>query len=258
MPSTPVAKVLVQTGQTSVDQISSSGVSVVITGSTAVDATAVTIATANEGTAQPPGTGQLSLGTAGFYDVDIQGISDGTAQVCISNSTVPSETTMQYWNGGAGSWTAALNTIVTPGTPNTVCGDIPVSDLAGTPIAIGPILPSGRCAADWSPVVAVKRSGYGYNFGTQRFYQTLTLTNSSSSTISVPVAVVLDTLSSNASLFNASGLTACGSVLGSPYIFAPASSFAPGASISVVLQFTNPTKAAITYTTRVLAGPGAF
>jgi hypothetical protein len=68
----------------------------------------------------------------------------------------------------------------------------------------------------------------------------------------------LDSLSNNASLFDGSGVTGCGSVTGSPYIFTPALSFAPGASVSVVLQFTNPTNAAITYSTRVLTGPGTF
>jgi hypothetical protein len=104
----------------------------------------------------------------------------------------------------------------------------------------------------------VSRSGYTYNFATRRFYETLTLTNSSSSTISVPIALVLDSLSSNASLLNGSGVTACGSVTGSHYIFTPVLSFAPGATVSVVLQFTNPTGAAISYSTRVLAGPGTF
>jgi hypothetical protein len=201
-------------GGVGVDQISSTGVSVAITGSTASDGTPVTVATANEGAAQPPGTGQVSLESAGFYDVNVQGISDGTALVCISSSTVFSQTKgMQYWSSvGAGSWIAALNITVTTGTPNTICGDIPVAALKGTPIAIGPLLPSTPCATDVSTLVAVTRSGYTYNFATRRFYQTLTLTNSSSSTISVPIALALDSLSSNASLFNGSGVTACGSL----------------------------------------------
>jgi hypothetical protein len=257
VPSTAVSNATVG-GGVSVDQISSTGVSVAITGSTASDGTAVTIATANEGTAQPPGTGQLSLESAGFYDVNVHGISAGTALVCINSSTVSSQTGMQYWsNVGAGSW-IVVSTTFTAGTPNSVCGDIPVAALTGTPIAIGPNLPSTPCAADVSTSVTVSRSGYTYNFATRRFYQTLTLTNSSSSTISVPITLVLDSLSSNANLFNGSGVAACGSVTGSRYIFTPALSFAPGASVSVVLQFTNPTSAAITYSTRVLAGPGTF
>ncbi|MEI4927411.1 hypothetical protein Q8G50_33385, partial [Klebsiella pneumoniae] len=61
--------------------------------------------------------------------------------------------------------------------------------------------------------------------------------------------------SSNASLFAASGTTTCAAPLGSPFtnVAVPLN---PGASAVVTLQFNNPTKAGITYTTRVLAGAG--
>jgi hypothetical protein len=66
--------------------------------------------------------------------VNVQGISDGTATVCITNSGVLCQTTMQYWNGA--QWVMAADVVV---SLNTICGDIPVSALTGTPIAIGPI-----------------------------------------------------------------------------------------------------------------------
>jgi CSLREA domain-containing protein len=112
------------------------------------------------------------------------------------------------------------------------------------------------CATDISSSISVTRSGDVYNFGTQRFYQTVTLTNNSSSTISGPVSLVLEGLSSNASLFNASGNTTCAAPLGSPYINVTTGSVASGASVSVVLQFKDPTKTTITYSTGVLAGSG--
>jgi hypothetical protein len=112
------------------------------------------------------------------------------------------------------------------------------------------------CATDISSSVSVTRSGDVYNFGTQRFYQTVTLTNNSVSAISGPVSLVLEGLSSNASLFNATGNTTCAAPLGSPYINVTTGSVAPGASVSVVLQFKDPTKATITYSTGVLAGSG--
>ena len=64
---------------------------------------------------------------------------------------------------------------------------------------------------------------------------------------------MLDSLSSNATLFNLSGATACAVPAGSPYINI-AGDLNPGASVSVSLQFANPTKAGITYATRVLSG----
>jgi len=113
------------------------------------------------------------------------------------------------------------------------------------------------CATDVSGSVSVRRSGYTYNFATQRFYQTVTMTNSGASAITGSISLVLDSLSSNATLFNASGTTSCAAPLGNPYINLGAASLAPGSSVSVALQFTNPTKAATSYTTRVLVGSGA-
>jgi hypothetical protein len=121
---------------------------------------------------------------------------------------------------------------------------------ATTQIASAP-----ACATDVGAQVQVTRSGYGYNFATQRFVQTITLKNISGSTFASPISLVLDHLSSNATLYNPTGTTACATPSGSPFINW-LSSLAPGASASIVLQFTNPTKAGITYATRVLAGSG--
>jgi len=66
---------------------------------------------------------------------------------------------------------------------------------------------------------------------------------------------VLDNLSANATLYQPSGTTSCSIPTGSPYVSA-AGSLAPGATVTLSLQFTNPTKAAITYAPRVLAGSG--
>jgi hypothetical protein len=109
------------------------------------------------------------------------------------------------------------------------------------------------CAANVSAEVSVVRSGYSYSVVTKRYAQTVKLTNNGSSSIAGLISLALDDLSGNASLFNAAGTTACAAPLGSPYITLP-SPLAPGASATVVLQFTDPTKAGITYTTRVLAG----
>ncbi len=112
------------------------------------------------------------------------------------------------------------------------------------------------CATDVSGSISVTRAGLVYNFGTQRFSQMVTLTNNSRSAIAGPVSLVLDGLSSNATLFNASGQTSCVAPLGSPYITAAPTNLAAGASISVALQFTDPTKTTVSYSTGVLAGSG--
>jgi hypothetical protein len=119
----------------------------------------------------------------------------------------------------------------------------------------GAIPPVSSCATDVSGSIHITRSGYGYNFTTGRVYQTVTLTNSGSSVISAPISLVLDDLSSDATLFNINGNTACASPFGSPVINL-SGPLNPGAAASVVLQFTDPTRTGIGYTTRVLAGSG--
>jgi hypothetical protein len=109
------------------------------------------------------------------------------------------------------------------------------------------------CAGNVGAEVGVIRSGYSYSVVTKRYAQTITLTNNGTSSIAGPISLVLDNLASNASLFNSAGTTACAAPLGSPYVTIPGP-LAPGASATAVLQFTDPTKAGITYTTRVLAG----
>ena len=109
------------------------------------------------------------------------------------------------------------------------------------------------CALDVSAQVQVTRSGFGYNLTTQRFVQTVTIKNISTAAITGPLSLVLDSLSSNATLFNLSGTTACAVPAGSPFINL-SGNLNPGASVSISLQFTNPTRAGITYATRVLAG----
>ena len=111
------------------------------------------------------------------------------------------------------------------------------------------------CASDVSPQVQVNRAGFSYNFATQRFVQTVTLKNISTATIASPISLVLNNLSSNATLYSPTGTTACATPAGSPFINW-LSSLSPGASASIVLQFIDPTKTGITYATRVLSGSG--
>lgn len=115
-----------------------------------------------------------------------------------------------------------------------------------------------NCPVDESLAISVTRSGFVFNLGTNRYLQTITLTNISTTTITGTFSLVLDGLSLDAMLFNGNGTTDIAyPPAGSPYINAVAASLAPGQNASVALQFTDPTKGAITYSTRVLAGPGA-
>lgn len=110
------------------------------------------------------------------------------------------------------------------------------------------------CAADVTGRVSLTVGGFRQNLVTGRWQQTVSLTNTSGAAIAAPVMVALQSLSTNASLFNAAGVTQCASPAGRPYVRL-GSGIAPGQSVSVALEFTNTTPGqAITYTPRVLAG----
>ena len=103
--------------------------------------------------------------------------------------------------------------------------------------------------------VAVTRSGFSYSPLAKRYAQTLALTNTAGSTITGPIYVILDNLTSSAALYNTGGSTACAAPTGSPYV-SIAGPIGAGANINVMLQFTDPTNAAISYSARFLAGAG--
>lgn len=104
--------------------------------------------------------------------------------------------------------------------------------------------------------VNVVRGGFRMMQSTQRFVQSVTIRNNSSSAISAPLSLVLDSLSTNAKLYNPTGNTSC---------CAPNSAFVnvnvgsdglltPGEQVSVTLEFINPSKLGVTYVPRILSG----
>ena len=116
-----------------------------------------------------------------------------------------------------------------------------------------------RAATDVSASVSVTRSAFRYNRANGHYLQQVTLKNTGSTLLSGPISLVLDRVSSNAVLFNKNGVTQMLAPLGSPYIDTVkdfGDGFAPGETITQTLEFTNPSNNAITYATRVLAGPG--
>jgi hypothetical protein len=110
--------------------------------------------------------------------------------------------------------------------------------------------------ADVSGQVTITRSGFRFNRATGRFMQTVNLTNNGG-TISGPVSLVLDGLSANVGLVNQTGTTTAMVPAGSPYLDILAGDMTAGSSVTVTLEFTNPNRETITYSTRVLAGPGS-
>ena len=108
------------------------GIEVAVTKSAAPDGTSVALTSEVLGSKQPPKTDSKPWERGIYFDVKVTGIRDGTARVCITNAAVESWSPMFYWDGK--SWVVAVNHEV---VQQTVCGDIPVSDLGRTPIIIG-------------------------------------------------------------------------------------------------------------------------
>lgn len=110
------------------------------------------------------------------------------------------------------------------------------------------------CAVDVTSQFSIVRGGFRLDPATQRYLQTVTITRTASGTMMGPFAFALENLSSNATLYNASGTTSC-IAPGSPYVVVNAGGiWATGQKITVTLQFVNPAGQGITYTPAVLNG----
>ena len=154
----------------------------------------------------------------------------------------------------------ALNQRAKCGVPDTN-GVAGVGDLIGAQNAAANLVP--MCAANVTQSITVKRSGYAFNFSTRLFSQKITMTNAGKATIFGPISLVLDNLNLSGSdgLLNRFGITQCAAPLGSSFVVTPINAktagLAPGASVDVVLQFSNAARIGINYNTRVLSTAGS-
>jgi len=108
--------------------------------------------------------------------------------------------------------------------------------------------------------VSISRTGFHYNHSTGLFALIGSVTNTSGSSIPGPISLVVDNLPASATLFGIEGDTLCATPQGSPYInignIGAGQTLAPGASISGSIDFIDTAQTGITYSLRVLAGPG--
>ncbi|HWA24732.1 MAG TPA: sugar-binding protein [Lacunisphaera sp.] len=91
--------------------------------------------------------------------------------------------------------------------------------------------------------LGVTRGGFLLNRRTNQVSQQVTIRNTSTASVKGPIYLVLDSLSGNTTLVNASGTTSGGK----PYYVASAGDLAPGAALTFVLTFTNPASGGISY-----------
>jgi hypothetical protein len=217
-------------------------------------------------TPTPPAAGQPKIDQPSTIVSEIFGASysgmNSSPQVILIPFPKPGDYTVLATGTGSGPFTVTMQTlnvngVVLSGQVSTGTASTGSSSTIGLTIQNdGSVTLKSSCAAEVSNSVTITRSGFSYNFTTRRFYQKITLTNTGASAIADPLSLVLASLSSNATLFNATGTTSCAAPVNSPFINI-AGPLGAGASTSVVLQFTDPTHGAIAYSTRVFAGSGS-
>lgn len=211
------------------------------------------------------GFGKLRAPCLILAGVDESGQADQTVPLTIEVNplgggiTIPAPGTQQVLENSVVALTASPNAgfrfagwspnVTNPGHPSTTV----FMNAAQTVTAnFAPC----SCAADVSSSIGITYGGVTLNPTTRRYVQTVTLRNNSSASIAGPISLVLDNLSADVTLFNASGNTDLMLPAGSPYVNA-STNLAAGQSVAIQLQFTNPGNVAFSYDARVLAGPGS-
>jgi hypothetical protein len=147
------------------------------------------------------------------------------------------------WNGtDGGVFGVAQFTAFFPPDPGSGTGYVTITSINGVPVP--PIIPPTQ--------VATTASGLAYSRVTKTFDGTVTITNISGNTITTPTSfqLVLNSLPAGVRLANSMGtFNQC------PFITIPALlSMLPGQSVSIAVQFSNPSDAAINFTPEFYAG----
>jgi hypothetical protein len=146
-----------------------------------------------------------------------------------------------------GSCTAATCTATLPG-PHTV-----TATYNGKPVSA--TLTVTSAPIDRTPQVTVTYGGVSLVRATNRWVQNVTIKNVGTTVFDGPVSLIVSGLSSNATVYAPTG-TASTFYAGSPYKDLNILALAPGASASVVLEFSKSGSAAITYVAKVVTGSG--
>lgn len=109
--------------------------------------------------------------------------------------------------------------------------------------------PPGPVYADVTANVKIAQSGLALNRSTGLMSGTVTFTNTSNAAITGALLFRLDALTAGVTLANATGTQN-----GAPAITLPATSLAPGGSVTVTTSFQNANRLVVSYTPRLFAG----
>jgi len=194
-----------------------------ITSSQSTDLTATVTGGTPKGytTTAPVLTGSVSF-AAGSTALGSCTLSGGTCSKTVNGSALeagPNSITATF--SGSGTYPASTSSIVTV-TITSSTASVP-AQVSATPFV--------------------------YNRATKTFNSTYTIKNVSAASYAGPIDLVLTKLSPGVTVANATG-----TYNGSPYLAASATALAAGASISVAVQFSDPTDVAILPTPVVYSG----
>jgi len=207
----------------------------------------------------PPSTNPLP-GTYLAFTTSLVGVSSQPTP--ISSACDPTSKVSALYCTPLYTWTWNTTSNSQAGCPPGVCGvsitaidqtsgDYPIIPGSGTGgVTITSIngvqLPSSASASQ----VAATASGLAYSRVTQSFNGTVTLTNISGGTVGGPLQVLFTGLTDGVTLANATG-----DLSGTPYVTIPAATgLGPGQSVTVPVQFKNPSNATINFTPAIYSG----
>jgi len=144
------------------------------------------------------------------------------------------------YNGSTGGVFQATTANVDLPDPGSGTGGVTITSING--VQLPPVVPTNQ--------IATTASDLAYNPVSQTSSGTVTVTNTTGSPISGPLQIVFFGLPANVTLVNATG-----SLSGTPYLSVPGVlSLGPGQSVTVSVQFANPSNAAITFTAVIYSG----
>jgi hypothetical protein len=183
-----------------------------------------------------------------------------TGGVQIMDGATPLSPAIQLNSTGAATSAGSAHFQLSPGIHFLSAAYTPTSGpyLAATSGVLAQVVNASSCAVNLGSQVAIGQSGMRYDRTSGQFVQSVTLTNNSATPVAGPISLVLNDLTANAQLASPSGFTSC--QRGTPAPFADAGvctggSLAPGASVSLMLRFNDPSMQGIAYSAGVVGGP---
>jgi hypothetical protein len=202
--------------------------------------------------------GSLTYGGPSALTLNLSNANDDTVRL------TPSATTAMTVNGSQAAFQAGRGAVLTLDTTGA-------SGAAnqGTAAGAGRWTFGNRQAVTYSNLavplvdvsgrVAVSATALTAGAAANTYAQTVTIRNTGGSAIVGPLSLVLDGLGSGVTLNGGTGVTQSRAPAGSPYVNValPGNVLAANQSVTVVLSFRAPSRSAIAYHSRVLAGTGA-